>query len=309
MANIHFTLKKKENKMIGYKATYGGRCRNITYKIGKTYTFNGDLIMCHQGFHFCKELKDVFDYYGPEKNIEIYKIETLGSIINGENKSVTNKFRLVEKADFSEFIKFDQNNNLIYFKNNVGSENWYKYDQNGNKIYHKSVNDILSIIEYWYKYNQNNNLIYSESSYNEKYWYEYDENNNLIYYYSDEPYCGKYEQWCEYNENNNMIHSKDSRNYEKWYEYDKNNNMIHSKDSNICEHWFEYDKNNHAIHFEDGNGFKWWRKYDKNGNEIYYTDSNTCCEKHYSYDNENNVYCCKNFLGDKWSIEWSITTE
>jgi len=40
--------------MIAYKATYNLKCETITYEVGKTYTFNGKLIMCDQGFHFCK---------------------------------------------------------------------------------------------------------------------------------------------------------------------------------------------------------------------------------------------------------------
>lgn len=103
--------------MIGYKATYGGKCKNITYKFRKTYTFNGNLVMCQQGFHFCKELEHVFDYYElTEESIKVYKIEVLGKVINRENKAVTDKFRLIKKVDISEWVKYDKNNNLIYSK-------------------------------------------------------------------------------------------------------------------------------------------------------------------------------------------------
>jgi len=35
--------------MKAYKATRNMKCKSITYEIGKTYTFNGKLIMCEQG--------------------------------------------------------------------------------------------------------------------------------------------------------------------------------------------------------------------------------------------------------------------
>ena len=34
-----------------YKATRNMKCKDITYEIGKEYIFNGELIMCEQGFH------------------------------------------------------------------------------------------------------------------------------------------------------------------------------------------------------------------------------------------------------------------
>jgi len=49
--------------MKAYKATYNMTCRDVKYEVGKTYTYNGELIMCEKGFHFCKKAIDTLNYY------------------------------------------------------------------------------------------------------------------------------------------------------------------------------------------------------------------------------------------------------
>ena len=75
-----------------------------------------------------------------------------------------------------EIKEYDKNNNLIYFKNQNGSEFWQEYDEKGNLIYFKSSTGF----EQWYKYDENNNKIYSKNSNNEEYWYKYDEDNKRV---------------------------------------------------------------------------------------------------------------------------------
>jgi hypothetical protein len=55
--------------MTGYKATYNGKCLNIVCEIGKTYTFNGNLMMHEQGFNFCKNLHTSIGMNTMEKEI------------------------------------------------------------------------------------------------------------------------------------------------------------------------------------------------------------------------------------------------
>jgi len=53
-----------------------------------------------------------------------------------------------------EIKEYDKNNNLIYFKNQNGSEFWQEYDENNNCIHYKD-----SYGEYWYKYDKDNKRI------------------------------------------------------------------------------------------------------------------------------------------------------
>ena len=145
-----------------YKATSNGKCRNLTYEIGKTYTYNGEISLCKSGFHFCNDFDSLLEYYPIQSDLKIFEIEVLGEIIAEGNKSVTNILKVIKEIPLSDFKKelknyeYDKNNNLIHFKNSNG-------------------------IEYWKEYDKNNNLIHSKYSYGYENWNEYDENNNLIH--------------------------------------------------------------------------------------------------------------------------------
>jgi len=215
----------------GYKSTYDGICNGesspLQYEIGKTYKFNGEIKLCEKGFHYCNELKNVFNYYDINKDIKVFKVEILGEFIDGDDKSVTNKLKVIEEIDISEWQKYDERNNLIYCKN--------------------------SVLEYWKKYDEKNNLIHYKDSNGIEYWKKYDEKNNLIHCKDS----SGYEKWYQYDKSNNLIHYKNSSGYEKWYQYDKNNNLIHYKNSNGIEYWNEYDERNNLIYYKDSYGLEW----------------------------------------------------
>ena len=152
--------------MKAYKASYDGKCLNLNYEVGKTYTFNGELIMCQQGFHFCKELKDVFTYYPGYKKSVVFEIEVLGKIITEKDKSVSDKIkilRILTKNEYEKFIpinEYDENNNMIYSKTSGNFEEWKEYNQNNNEIHSKDSNGF----EYWKEYDENNNMIHYKTS-------------------------------------------------------------------------------------------------------------------------------------------------
>ena len=195
--------------MKSYKASYNGKCRDITFKVGKTYTHNGEISICEAGFHFCNDFDSLLEYYPMKKGLTIFEIEVLGEVITEGNKSVTNSLKVIRETPLDEF-KLRLNN--------------YSFDINNNEIHYKNSNGK----EYWDEYDEKNNLIHYKDSDGFEYWNEYDENNNVIHYKNSD---GN-EYWNEYDKNNNEIHSKESDGTESWKEFDKNNNEIHYKYSN-----------------------------------------------------------------------------
>ena len=91
--------------MKGYKAfkkgfiAYGG----FTYEIGKTYRIEGELKMCENGFHFCKNLIDVFGYYAfDEQNTVLAEVEADGAILQEGTKFCAEEIKVLKAIPWSE---------------------------------------------------------------------------------------------------------------------------------------------------------------------------------------------------------------
>ena len=159
------------------------KCINITYEVGKTYTFHGELIPCRQGFHYCKNPKDVLGYYGYDKDFTLMEIEILGKSINEKDKSITDKFkvtRIITKEEYPKLldIALDSNNNLIKQITPNGKTYQYEYDNNNNII--KTIHPNGDIYLYEYEYDNNNNKIKIIYPKGDTHQWEYDNNNNKI---------------------------------------------------------------------------------------------------------------------------------
>jgi hypothetical protein len=63
----------------GYKGTdkdmkaYG----SFQYELGKQYDYEGEIQICAKGFHFSRDLKDVFDYYNVKDGNRFFKVKAL----------------------------------------------------------------------------------------------------------------------------------------------------------------------------------------------------------------------------------------
>ena len=178
------------NTSKGYKASYKGKCLTLTYEVGKTYSID-KISICNYGFHFCKEMKDVVNYYlFNNNNFILFEVEALGQIITENDKSVTDKLKIIRIVPKDEYTfplplqEYDQNNNLIHYKNSNGFEYWKEYDQNNNLIHSKNSNGF----EEWKEYDQNNNCIHFKNSKGFEKWQEYDQNNNLIHFKNSKGY-------------------------------------------------------------------------------------------------------------------------
>ena len=101
--------------MRGYKMMESDMtCKGFQYEIGKEYSLKGELEICKNGFHFCKNPFNCLYYYGNIKGDKrLFLVEALGEVITEDNKSVTNKIKIVEEIkDIEKF--FD--NNINNFK-------------------------------------------------------------------------------------------------------------------------------------------------------------------------------------------------
>ena len=55
-------------------------CRGFQYEVGKTFEEDVTHSCCNRGFHFCKELKDCFNYYPFNPDNKVAKVIALGEI-------------------------------------------------------------------------------------------------------------------------------------------------------------------------------------------------------------------------------------
>jgi hypothetical protein len=102
-------------------------CRGLRYEVGKEYWTDIPIALCKHGYHFCKTVKDVHKYYRLEDS-RICEIEALGTIVEGDDKCVTSRIKIVREILRDELV---QENNTG--KDNAGlfnSGNWNSGNQN-----------------------------------------------------------------------------------------------------------------------------------------------------------------------------------
>lgn len=75
------TVKTEEWVWVeGYKGTDKDmKCRDYQYELGKQFDMpeGSDIRLCDSGFHFCKELEDVFKHYDVEDGNRFFKVKAL----------------------------------------------------------------------------------------------------------------------------------------------------------------------------------------------------------------------------------------
>ena len=101
--------------MKGYKGfNKDMTCRDFQYEIGKEYETNEEIELCKRGFHFCKKIIDVKGYYNIENDeVILCEIEATGEIIEGDDKCVTNRIKIIREISKEE----------MYILGNEGKEN------------------------------------------------------------------------------------------------------------------------------------------------------------------------------------------
>lgn len=90
--------------MKGYKAFNNDMTTNhgdnTVYEVGKTYTVEGEIKICENGYHFCKKCVDVYDYYS--KPCRICEVNVTGAVQTQGNKSVGRKLKILRELTADE---------------------------------------------------------------------------------------------------------------------------------------------------------------------------------------------------------------
>ena len=90
--------------MKGYKAFLSDMTTkhgdNTVYEVGKTYTVEGEVKICENGYHFCKKCVDVYDYYS--KPCRICEVNVTGAVQTQGNKSVGRKLKILRELTADE---------------------------------------------------------------------------------------------------------------------------------------------------------------------------------------------------------------
>ena len=82
-------------------------CRGFQYEVGKTFEEDVTPSCCNRGFHFCKELKDFFNYYPFNPDNKVAKVIALGEIDeeSDDSKCCTNKIQIVEEISWEDVLR------------------------------------------------------------------------------------------------------------------------------------------------------------------------------------------------------------
>ena len=108
---------EKENHMVrGYKGFNADMtCQGFQYEPGKAYEMDSRIEPCERGFHFCRNMADVFDYYG-KNGCRYAEVEAFGKVIDSDDKSVTDRIRIVRELTRAEVLEIMYTREGLDFK-------------------------------------------------------------------------------------------------------------------------------------------------------------------------------------------------
>ena len=113
----------------GYKAFNSDwTCLGKQYSCPGIFEQNGELKLCKNGIHFCKDIEHCLYYYHIDAGIHIAKVMAIGDVIEGKTKCCTNKLVVIEEIPLEtiECLKnfgFDNIGFQNRGDNNIGNMN------------------------------------------------------------------------------------------------------------------------------------------------------------------------------------------
>lgn len=117
LSNLPATVEKSIH---GFKALYmnmhpGWGPKDFFYEIGRQYRMDGLVAPCNRGYHFCKELADVFNFY--ETDARVFEVEASGRVVKAGTKSVASRIRLIREIDRDELIERLKKSEGLFWRN------------------------------------------------------------------------------------------------------------------------------------------------------------------------------------------------
>ena len=107
--------------MKGYKGMDNDmKCRGFQFEIGKKYRVDGKVELCKNGFHFCKNLVDTFEYYAKHYKHRYFEIEASGTIKSDGKKSVAEEISIIRELGEVEISR-------TFYSNGDGNGYEYSY--------------------------------------------------------------------------------------------------------------------------------------------------------------------------------------
>lgn len=95
----------KKNAIFAYKGfDENFCCRDFQYEVGKEYHITGDLKICKNGFHACKDLMNTFNYY-PVGSSRFAIVKLWGDVLYGNNKVCASNIEIVEELSLKDIVK------------------------------------------------------------------------------------------------------------------------------------------------------------------------------------------------------------
>ena len=117
------------------------QCRGFQYKLGESYTIEGNLEMCSNGFHACEKLLDCFNYYSFSPRNKIALVILSGEIQKKEDKLCAETIQIKKMISWEEALKMCNSGDCNSGYRNSGNYNSGDYNSgNRNSGYHNSGN-------------------------------------------------------------------------------------------------------------------------------------------------------------------------
>ena len=134
--HCYYSRKVKEMEVKGYKVFEPDwKCRDFQYAVGETFEEDVNPVCCNRGFHFCKQLKDCFNYYPFNPENKVAEVIALGDVDDGSenDKCCTNKIQIVKEISWEEVLRLvnmGKGNAGLCNSGNRNSGDWNSGDWN-----------------------------------------------------------------------------------------------------------------------------------------------------------------------------------